>query len=66
MNVPREQMFMSRRTKDYSFSSVLIGTYGDPAGFLKRINDHEGTGHTYQRKEQQAADSILELMKGWD
>ena len=40
-------------------------TYGDPAGFLRNINSHiptasenrlifiEGTGHTYQRKEQE-------------
>ena len=52
-------------------------TYGDPSGFLKNINDHiptaahnklifiEGTGHTYQRKEQQTADEILKLMKDW-
>ena len=60
---------------------LLIGTYdrftyGDPAGFLKNINDHiptandnklifiEGTGHTYQRKEQETADRILEFLKG--
>lgn len=52
-------------------------TYGDPSGFLKNINDHiptadqnkliyiEGTGHTYQQKEQQLADSILETLKEW-
>lgn len=50
-------------------------TYGDPAGFLSNINNHiptarenrlifiEGTGHTYQRKEQETADKILGLMK---
>jgi len=46
-------------------------TYGDPAGFLANINDHfshpernrlvfiEGTGHTYQQKEQQMANDVL-------
>ena len=70
----------SQAEKTIHSGALLIGTYdnftyGDPAGFLKGINDHiptardnkliyhEGTGHTYQRKEQQAADSILELMK---
>lgn len=50
-------------------------TYGNPSGFLKTINGHmktaddnrlifiEGTGHTYQRKEQETADIILEFMK---
>ena len=53
-------------------------TYGDPAGFLSTINKHiptarenrlifiEGTGHTYQRKEQETADRILELLKEWE
>ncbi len=53
-------------------------TYGDPAGFLSNINNHiptarenklifiEGTGHTYQRKEQETADRILELLRGWE
>ena len=53
-------------------------TYGDPAGFLSNINNHiptardnklvfiEGTGHTYQRKEQETSDKILELMKEWE
>lgn len=52
-------------------------TYGDPSGFLKNINDHipteeqnklifiEGTGHTYQHKEQQLADILLETLKEW-
>ncbi|MBR1624972.1 MAG: DUF1749 domain-containing protein [Clostridia bacterium] len=52
-------------------------TYGDPSGFLRNINDHfpsanenklifiEGTGHTYQQKEQQTADAITELVKEW-
>ena len=50
-------------------------TYGNPSGFLSNINSHmqtadenklifiEGTGHTYQRKEQEAADIILEYLK---
>ena len=53
-------------------------TYGDPAGFLSIINSRiptarenrlifiDGTGHTYQRKEQETADRILELMQEWD
>lgn len=60
--------------------ALLIGTcdrftYGDPAGFLKNINDHmptaaqnrlifiEKTGHTYQQKEQEVADAILQLVR---
>lgn len=50
-------------------------TYGDPAGFLANINNHiptakhnelifiEGTGHTYQRKEQETAERILKFIK---
>ncbi len=62
--------------------ALLIGTYdrftyGDPAGFLKNINDHmptaaqnklifiEKTGHTYQQKEQEVADAILKLVRDW-
>ena len=62
--------------------ALLIGTYdrftyGDPAGFLKNINDHmptaaqnklvfiEKTGHTYQQKEQEVADAILKLVQDW-
>ena len=53
-------------------------TYGDPTGFLRNINNHfptagenrlifiEGTGHTYQRKEQETADKILALVKEWE
>ncbi|WP_295730420.1 alpha/beta fold hydrolase [uncultured Limosilactobacillus sp.] len=52
-------------------------TYGDPAKFLQTINDHmehagenrlviiPATGHTYQQKEQQLADELLKLLKGW-
>ena len=52
-------------------------TYGDPSGFLSNINSHmptesenklifiEKTGHTYQRKEQETAERILELLKNW-
>lgn len=62
--------------------ALLIGTYdnftdGDPAGFLRNINNHiptakenrlifiEKTGHTYQRKEQETADKLLELVRDW-
>ena len=52
-------------------------TYGDPSGFLKNINAHiptekennlifiEKTGHTYQRKEQEAAEKILKQIQDW-
>ena len=52
-------------------------TDGDPTGFLRNINSHiptaaqnrlvfiERTGHTYQQKEQEVADKIMELIKGW-
>lgn len=60
--------------------ALVIGTYdnftcGDPAKFLKNINDHmqtasenklifiEKTGHTYQQKEQEIADIILNIVK---
>ena len=62
--------------------ALLIGTYdnftnGDPAGFLRNINEHmptakdnrlifiERTGHTYQGKHQQVADEVLRLVKEW-
>ena len=53
-------------------------TYGDPAGFLTNINNHfphpehnklvfiEGTGHTYQQKEQEMAEDVLELVQTWE
>ncbi|MBP3721623.1 MAG: DUF1749 domain-containing protein [Selenomonadaceae bacterium] len=52
-------------------------TYGDPAGFLTNINNHlptakenkliflERTGHTYQQKEQELADKLLNLIREW-
>ena len=52
-------------------------TCGDPVKFLKNINDHmqtaeknklifiEKTGHTYQQKEQEIADKILDVIKSW-
>ena len=52
-------------------------TYGEPRGFLENINAHfphsaenalifiEGTGHTYQRKEQETADALRDLVKNW-
>ena len=62
--------------------AMVIGTYdnftcGEPAKFLKNINDHmktsaenklifiEKTGHTYQQKEQEIADIILNLVQDW-
>ena len=53
-------------------------TYGDPSGFLRNINEHmqtanenelifiQGTGHTYQGKEQELAECILGLVLGWE
>ncbi|WP_139738434.1 hypothetical protein [Actinomyces wuliandei] len=53
-------------------------TYGDPAGFLTTINDHtadpdanelvliEGTGHTYQGKDQEVAETIARLVCSWE
>ncbi len=50
---------------------------GDPVSFLQRINHHipttdqnelifiEKTGHTYQMKHQEVADTILKLMQDW-
>ncbi|MBQ6470825.1 MAG: DUF1749 domain-containing protein [Victivallales bacterium] len=52
-------------------------TDGDPAGFLENLNSHlptktenrllfiEGTGHTYQGKEQQVADLLLDTVSAW-
>lgn len=52
-------------------------TDGDPVGFLQNINAHiptaaqnklifiEKTGHTYQMKYQEVADSILRLVLDW-
>lgn len=77
--------------KDRDFSAVekithagalVIGTYdtftyGDPAGFLRNINEHmptaqenrliflERTGHTYQQKEQELADKLCRLIQDW-
>ncbi len=62
--------------------ALLIGTYdnftrGDPAGFLRNINDHmptasqnklifiEHTGHTYQQKQQEIAEKILAQLQEW-
>lgn len=53
-------------------------TYGDPAGFLSNINNHmptakenklifiEKTGHTYQQKEDEIAQDILNVVKDWE
>ena len=52
-------------------------TDGDPSGFLRNINNHmptaahnrllfiERTGHTYQQKQQELADMILNLLQDW-
>ena len=52
-------------------------TDGDPSGFLRNVNSHmptadenlllfiERTGHTYQQKQQELADKILQLIKDW-
>ncbi|WP_350455101.1 alpha/beta fold hydrolase [Slackia heliotrinireducens] len=52
-------------------------TKGDPAWFLENLNSHmpsakdnelvfiERTGHTYQRKEQEVADVLLETVGRW-
>ncbi|MBQ9002717.1 MAG: alpha/beta fold hydrolase [Eggerthellaceae bacterium] len=52
-------------------------TEGDPAAFLRNINAHmptaaanelvfiERTGHTYQMKEQEVADTLLEVVARW-
>ena len=52
-------------------------TRGDPIKFLQNINDHmasseynqlvfiDGTGHTYQAKEQELADKILRIVQNW-
>ena len=52
-------------------------TDGDPVEFLKNLNQHmptadkndlifiEKTGHTYQMKNQEAADLILEQIIKW-
>ena len=51
--------------------------FGEPVAFLKNINNHfampennqlifiEKTGHTYQQKEQETADKLLQLVKDW-
>ncbi|MBQ9686632.1 MAG: alpha/beta hydrolase [Oscillospiraceae bacterium] len=62
--------------------ALLVGTYdnftdGDPAEFLRNLNDHmptaekntlifiEKTGHTYQMKHQEVADRILKQLQDW-
>lgn len=62
--------------------ALLVGTYdnftdGDPAEFLRNLNDHmpragdnqliyiEKTGHTYQMKHQELADDILRQLHEW-
>lgn len=72
----------SQASKITHNGALPIGTYdnftnGDPAGFLKNINNHmpqasrnkmifiEKTGHTYQQKEQETADAIRQLIRDW-
>ncbi len=62
--------------------AMLVGTYdnftdGDPAEFLRNLNNHmqtagqnrlifiEKTGHTYQMKHQEVADDILRQLREW-
>ena len=52
-------------------------TYGDPSRFLENINNHtkhpkenklifiQQTGHTYQRKEKEVAQNLLDLLNEW-
>ena len=52
-------------------------TDGDPSGFLRNINSHiptasqnrlifiERIGHTYQQKEQEVAERVLEVVRDW-
>jgi len=52
-------------------------TYGNPSSFLENINNHfpnpkenelvfiRHTGHTYQKKEQELADCLADLIKKW-
>ena len=52
-------------------------TYGDPSGFLENINNHtkhpkenklifiQYTVHTYQRKEKEVAQALLDLLNEW-
>ncbi len=52
-------------------------TRGNPTSFLKTINSHmptaaenelvfiQETGHTYQMKEQEVADKLLEIASRW-
>lgn len=62
--------------------AMLVGTFdnftdGDPAEFLRNLNDHmptaeendmifiEKTGHTYQMKHQEVAEDILSQIRKW-
>ena len=51
---------------------------GNPKGFLENINNHtqnkeknklliiKETGHVYQKKEQEIANALLNLIKEWE
>ena len=71
-NLPEHFMLLSPANLTYMMKEVT-----DPSEFLKNINRHmptaaenksifiEKTGHTYQQKEQEIADVILETVKEW-
>ena len=52
-------------------------TYGEPQAFLQNINRHfpnaqsntlifiQNTGHTYQQKEQEMVDKVLDVIQAW-
>lgn len=72
----------SQAAKVTHTGAMLVGTYdnftdGDPAEFLRNLNEHmptaekndlifiEKTGHTYQMKNQEVADDILAQIRKW-
>ena len=71
-NLPEHFMLLSPANLTYMMKEVT-----DPSEFLKNINRHmptaaenklifiEKTGHTYQQKEQEIADVILETVQEW-
>ena len=67
---------------DWQFSGLLNNVHtakdGDPSDFLRNLNAHmptakenelifiEKTGHTYQGKNQETADRILQQIQQWN